>query len=153
MRRTCCYKYVLLVFLFVANSNLNAIEKKVFDGLPSSEYGYINKLLTYSLPTQAEVFLPQDAANAFPLFVYFHKKIDPTNIIVELNGKDISDLFVFEPGESFIVDLPLEFGENIVKLRALELVEGNSGETPQWDYDNFTIHLPRPSGGLELIGN
>lgn len=97
----------------------------------------INQLLTYK-GISDEISLPPGARSYF-FQVWFNKKIDPTNVIVTLNGQDISDLFVAEQDESNFVDLPLMEGPNKLELRAAESIEHNSGLTPQWDYDNFII--------------
>lgn len=82
--------------------------RKPFEGLPDNENENINKLLTYK-GISADISLPP-GAERLPFQVWFHKRIDPTNVIVTLNGEDVSELFVAEQGGSNLVELPLQEG-------------------------------------------
>lgn len=142
---------VTTAILMLMTDTLAAPPKsKRLEGYPDSEIGYINKLLTYKHLESSEITLPMGASHPYMFQIYYHKKVDPTNIIIELNGKDISDMFTFEQGESEIIEIPIELGKNVLKLRALELISDGSGSTPMWDHDSFTINLPHRRGTLDF---
>lgn len=143
MKTKSIFGIALITASFFAHiSSALAAGQKRFDGYPDAETGYINKLLTYEYITASDITLTPGASNLYPIHINFHKKIDPTNVIIELNGRDISDKFTFEQGEANFVELTLVVGENRLELRALELITDGSGLAPMWDNDSFTITLP-----------
>jgi hypothetical protein len=66
--------------------------------------------------------------------------IDPANLVVELDGEDITHLFSPQPNSFETVDLPIIVHQSKrLTLRIPERLEDDSVDTPMWDYDEFRI--------------
>lgn len=110
-----------------------------FDGQSDDEDEHTNRLLTYLSTDSEELYFPTPRLkNRFRIM--YSTDIDPANLVVELDGEDITHLFSPQPNSFETVDLPIIVHQSKrLTLRIPERLEDDSVDTPMWDYDEFRI--------------
>ena len=108
----------------------------------------INALLDYPEDYRSEMSLPP-GTTSLDFVVQYGEHIDIANLVVELNGDDISGRFHPKPHHGETVRLDLIQRHNLLRLRVPEKLTG-SAETPRWDYDAFDFFVEGGAARLEL---
>jgi hypothetical protein len=75
----------------------------------------VNKLLSYSNPTESRITLPA-GTSTYPLMIFYGEAIVPSSFKAELNGVDITSWFSPTAGNSDIVNIDLQAGRNVLLL-------------------------------------
>ncbi len=97
----------------------------------------VNKFLSYGNPGESRTRLPADTTT-YSLLVFYGETILPNTFSAILNRTDVSAWFSPSPGEAEIVEIPLDPGQNVLKLS----VDGQIPNRVATDSDRLVFLVP-----------